>query len=47
MAVKYTKWTNNLLATFIAKHSKNYPNWDFWFENLPSGNPGQRKESKE
>jgi hypothetical protein len=26
----------------IAKffHSKIYPNWDFWFENKPSGNPG-------
>jgi hypothetical protein len=21
------------------KHSKNYPNWDFCFENKPSGNP--------
>jgi hypothetical protein len=20
--------------------SKIYPNWDFWFENKPSGNPG-------
>jgi hypothetical protein len=19
-----------------------YPNWDFWFENIPSGNPGVR-----
>jgi hypothetical protein len=19
--------------------SKFYPNWDFWFENIPSGNP--------
>jgi hypothetical protein len=19
--------------------SKTYPNWDFWFENVPSGNP--------
>jgi hypothetical protein len=23
----------------IARHSKIYPNWDFWFENKPSGNP--------
>jgi hypothetical protein len=20
-------------------HSKIYPNWHFWFENIPSGNP--------
>jgi hypothetical protein len=25
---------------FIARPSKIYPNWDFWFENKPSGNPG-------
>jgi hypothetical protein len=24
----------------IARPSKNYPNLDFWFENIPSGNPG-------
>jgi hypothetical protein len=30
MVIKYTK----------IFHSKIYPNWDFWFENLPSGNPG-------
>jgi hypothetical protein len=29
MAVKYT----------IARHSKIYPNCDFWPENIPSGNP--------
>jgi hypothetical protein len=22
----------------IATPSKIYPNWDFWFENIPSGN---------
>jgi hypothetical protein len=22
-----------------------YPNWDFWFENKPSGNPGSEAES--
>jgi hypothetical protein len=22
--------------------SKIYPNWDFWFENEPSGNPAER-----
>jgi hypothetical protein len=24
----------------IARPSKIYPNWDFGFENKPSGNPG-------
>jgi hypothetical protein len=33
MATKYIKYT-------IARPSKFYPNWDFWFENMPSGNPG-------
>jgi hypothetical protein len=26
-----------------ARPSKIYPNWDFWFENKPSGNPGSAK----
>jgi hypothetical protein len=29
------------IPTFsIVRPSKMYPNLDFWFENLPSGNPG-------
>jgi hypothetical protein len=24
---------------FFARHSRIYPNLDFWFENIPSGNP--------
>jgi hypothetical protein len=31
----------NLPTYFIARHSKIYPNWDFWFESIPSGNPAQ------
>jgi hypothetical protein len=27
----------------IARPSKNYPNWEFWFENMPSGKPGLRE----
>jgi hypothetical protein len=23
---------------FILRPSKIYPSWDFWFENIPSGN---------
>jgi hypothetical protein len=26
------------------KTSEIYPNWDFWFENKPSGNPGSLEE---
>jgi hypothetical protein len=26
-------------TSFIATPSKIYPNWYFWFENKPSGNP--------
>jgi hypothetical protein len=24
---------------YIPKHSKVYPNWDFWYDSIPSGNP--------
>jgi hypothetical protein len=27
------------LTSSIARPSKIYPNWYFWFENIPSGNP--------
>jgi hypothetical protein len=37
MAIKYT----NMATSSIARPSKIYPNWDFWFENVPSGNPGR------
>jgi hypothetical protein len=39
MAGKLTKWPQNMPITSIARPSKIYPNWDFWFENMPSGNP--------
>jgi hypothetical protein len=32
MTIKYTK-------NIQSKAPKIYPNWDFWFENKPSGNP--------
>jgi hypothetical protein len=28
-----------ITALSILRPSKIYPNWDFWFENKPSGNP--------
>jgi hypothetical protein len=30
----------NIPTSSIASPSKIYPNMDFWFENMPSGNPG-------
>jgi hypothetical protein len=38
MAIKYT-------SIFRSKVLQIYPNWDFWFENKPSGNPaaGRKK----
>jgi hypothetical protein len=47
LPIKYTKWPN-LFPTDI-KYTKNYPfqgpfkiypNWNYWYENKPSGNPG-------
>jgi hypothetical protein len=32
------KFTN---IFYCERYSKNYPNWDFRFENVPSGNPGR------
>jgi hypothetical protein len=44
---KYNKWPENwpnrhkmyIPLSSIARSSKIYPNWDFLFENIPSGNP--------
>jgi hypothetical protein len=30
----------NIPTSSIAIPSNIYPNWDFWLENIPSGNPG-------
>jgi hypothetical protein len=40
MTVKYSKWHWNIPSFSILRPSKINPNWDFWFENKPSGNPG-------
>jgi hypothetical protein len=40
MALKYTKWTLNIPTYSIVRTFKKiYPNWDFWFESMPSDNP--------
>jgi hypothetical protein len=36
---KFTKWPQNKPTSSVAGSSKIYPNWDFWFENIPSGKP--------
>jgi hypothetical protein len=40
MSVRYSKWPQNILTFSNLRPSKIYPNWDFWFGNKPSGNPG-------
>jgi hypothetical protein len=35
-AIKFPAWS-------IARLSKIYPNWDFWFKNIPSGNPDRNE----
>jgi hypothetical protein len=40
MAVIHSKRPNNVITIPIPRSSKICPNWDFWFENIPSGNPG-------
>jgi hypothetical protein len=44
MAMTYSPWAKKHFQKFpkfsIPSPSKMYPNWDFWFENIPSGNPG-------
>jgi hypothetical protein len=39
MAIKY----NNILFFSLPRATKIYPNWDFGFENKPSGNPATDK----
>jgi hypothetical protein len=42
MAVKFT----NIVHYIGTRPSKIYPKWDFGFENLPSGNPGNEGKTK-
>jgi hypothetical protein len=47
MAVIYSKWLQNILTFSIPKPSKIYPNWNFWSENKPSGNPVRGRKGDE
>jgi hypothetical protein len=42
MDVKYSKWPYNIPIFSIPRPPKIYRNWDFWYENKPSGNPANR-----
>jgi hypothetical protein len=42
MATKYTQMASKYTKIFYSRPSKINPNWDFWYENKPSGNPGLR-----
>jgi hypothetical protein len=35
---KIDKRAVKITTSYVARPSKIFPNWDFWFENTPSGN---------
>jgi hypothetical protein len=39
---KIVQIDKNIPTSYIARSSKSYPNWKFWFESMPSGNPDWR-----
>jgi hypothetical protein len=41
MGVMYSKWLYNISNFTFQGPPKIYPNYDFWFENIPSGNPAR------
>jgi hypothetical protein len=45
MAIKQIKWAKCILIFSIPRPSKLYPKWDFWYENIPIGNPAHRPHS--
>jgi hypothetical protein len=45
MYAKYSKWPENKTTFSNLGPSKIYPNWDFWFEKKPSGNPSTKRSS--
>jgi hypothetical protein len=54
MAIKYIKWPyaiyskrpQNVPTVSISRPSKIYPNWDFLFPNIPSGNRAQQQQQR-
>jgi hypothetical protein len=38
-AETFYKWPYNLTTFYIRRPSEIHPNGDFWYENVPSGNP--------
>jgi hypothetical protein len=47
MSVKYSNWLDNTSTFSDLMPSKIYPNWDFWFENKPSGNLAREHVGRE
>jgi hypothetical protein len=43
---KIDQTVKNMPTFSIARPSKIYPNWDFWFESKPPGNPGSFESAK-
>jgi hypothetical protein len=43
IVIMHSKWALNIPTFSIQIPSKIYPNWDFWYENIPSGNPDRRR----
>jgi hypothetical protein len=39
MAIIHSIRPKNIPIYYIQRLSKIYPDWDFWFKNIPSGNP--------
>jgi hypothetical protein len=39
ITAKYTEWPWNIPKCSIMRPIKIFRNWDFWYENIPSGNP--------
>jgi hypothetical protein len=39
ISIKHFKWLEKISTFANLRPSKSFPNWDFGFENKPSGNP--------
>jgi hypothetical protein len=38
---KIDQLANKKPTSYLARPSKIYPNWEFWFHNIPSGSTGE------